>query len=426
MPWWTHLRDWMRGTPAEAPPAETATPAKKTPGPARWIAADANPFGVPVLDLASITGGFLSTSKDPAEAERSLSWGTRTGASLDGTRPALSRHPCALHYPAGLLEEGLLAVPAAMEDKWVLAWRNDQILAARSWTGAVVAVGACRRTDTGVEVTEVVLLETTLSLFGDPVQTFDWLVRTLALGEAHPLPVDEEGAGLLAAVPLSIFGPFGRAAACAARGWDPSPARRPLRTDSALVLAAATGDLERARDVLKRSVLLNAPSRFEGYTALHIASARGAHTMVSLLLESGALPDPPSDRGMTPLMVALVHGAPASLLDVLVSHGADPLACNIDGFDALHAIAETNRAELLPWVLSKGAALERRTGRMHTALQIAAALGHVEALQALLEAGADPAGPGDTARGIAIAENQPATVAALDAWAQRTGPDPAR
>jgi ankyrin repeat protein len=61
------------------------------------------------------------------------------------------------------------------------------------------------------------------------------------------------------------------------------------------------------------------------------------------------------------------------------------------------------------WLLSLGLDLEARTKNGHTPLHIAAALGHVEALEALLDAGADidaRAPSGETARDIAQAEGK--------------------
>jgi ankyrin repeat protein len=72
----------------------------------------------------------------------------------------------------------------------------------------------------------------------------------------------------------------------------------------------------------------------------------------------------------------------------------------------------------LVWGLTRALDLEARTRHGHTPLHIAAALGHISAPRALLDAGADRAAKdpeGTTARDIATAENKPASVEALDA-----------
>lgn len=89
---------------------------------------------------------------------------------------------------------------------------------------------------------------------------------------------------------------------------------------------------------------------------------------------------------------------------------------NPDGFTALHAAAEVNNAQAVPWLLSGGTPLEERTKHGHTALHIACALGHVEATRALLEVGADrnASSPGGTPREVALAEGKPQTAALFD------------
>jgi cytohesin len=133
----------------------------------------------------------------------------------------------------------------------------------------------------------------------------------------------------------------------------------------------------------------------------------------------GADPNVLGDRQASVLITALVHKSPVELLELLTSHGADPSVPNVDGFGALHAIAEVNYPEPLPWLLSKKLDIEQRTHKGHTPLHIASALGHVGTLKALLDAGADPfakSPEGATARYIALAEGKKESVSALDEW----------
>ena len=87
----------------------------------------------------------------------------------------------------------------------------------------------------------------------------------------------------------------------------------------------------------------------------------------------------------------------------------------VDGFGLLHAVAETNRAELIPWMLEHGLDLEARTRRGYTPLHIACGLGHEAAAERLLRAGADPhaEAEGRDALQIAVAEDRPALAALL-------------
>src|SRR5262249_35290210 len=139
--------------------------------------------------------------------------------------------------------------------------------------------------------------------------------------------------------------------------------------------------------------------------------------LTRLILELGADPNVLGDRNASVIITAVVHRAPLAILDLLIEHGASAVIPNADGFGLVHAIAETDHPEYLPWAVAHGLDLEARNKHGHTPLHIASALGHVAALRTLLRAGADrsvkdPAGR--TARDIALAEHKTASLAALD------------
>lgn len=119
-----------------------------------------------------------------------------------------------------------------------------------------------------------------------------------------------------------------------------------------------------------------------------------------------------------------MHAAPLEALEALISSGADPKVVNADEFGALHAAAECGNAAAIPWLLDLGLDLEARTGRGHTPLHIACALGRVEAATVLLEAGADAAAdsPNGDAREIALAEGKSEIVEMLDRRSRGWGP----
>ena len=412
---WDTVRGWFGDAPVAAAGADSG--AARLPA-ARWLAADNNRFGVPVLDLHAVLGDFISTSRDPEQAEMAVSWGARTGAGLNVELTPRIETACDLALPAAAdLPDGLCFVPATMEDKWVLAWRDGHLVAARSWTGEVQAVARATHTGETLRIEHLAIAAGPLAEYGDPVQVFEWLVRTHALGEVHPLPVFEETAAVLAAKPATVFGAFGRKAVAAAKVWRPGPPTRPLRTDGAVSLAVRQEDPDRLRTLAAEGHSLDSPGTFDGYTPLHIAAVKGALPLVEQLLALGATPDPASVTGATPLVAGIVHGAGTPVLDRLIAAGADPSVTNQDGFGILHAAAEVGRPELVPWALGHGAELEGRTGRVQTALHIAAGLGHVEVVQALLAAGADASAdsPWGTPHQVATAEGHTAVVAALPA-----------
>lgn len=409
MSWWKKLF----GAPADPDPSPAAGPR------AKWLPADdpGNPFGVPLLDLMMLQG-YLATSQNPDAATKSVSWGGSTGAELD-PGPVLDLPPvaCELRYPAALeLPDGLLYAPPSMDEKWVLGWRAGRLLAARSWTGAVEAVADGRRDGGALVLERLRVLEgSSLRMAGRLVDTFDWLIRSHALGQRIPFPVDDESATLLEQVPLSGFGPFGKVLFCAARSWSPPPPTRPLRADGDVIVAVRRDDPGALERAVRSGAAVDAPSTHAGYTALHIAARRADLHLLQRLLELGADPAVRADRGQHVLGLAVVGAAPRPVLDALVNTGLDPDTANDDGFTALHAAAEVNHADAIPWLVAAGASLEARTRHGHAPLHVACGLGHREVAEALLEAGADPSAtsPGGTPLEVAQAEGKPALVELL-------------
>jgi hypothetical protein len=407
---WKTIKGWF-GKKPEVPRA--------TPGPAQWIPEDKNPFGFPILDLVSITGDLISTSKSPLEAETSMSWSGRFVKDLPMDMTPVKSLSCCLRYPVDPdLQDGWLFCPSCMEEKWAIAHRAGKLLLMRSWSGNLSALADTRREGQDIVVERVQLADETFEIFGDPVQAIDWLLRSHALGEVLPLPVCEEGAQLLESVPLMVFGPYGRRAAYAATTWAPPVPERPMRATSDLLTAVRIEDSARVAALAKASCSLDARSPVLGYTALHVAVVKGNLALCRQLLDLGADPNVLGDREASVAGTAMVHKAPLELLKLLAARGADLRRANVDGFGLLHAMAEVDHPAPLAWLLEQGLALEARTHKGLTPLHIAAGLGHEQALKALLDAGADAqaaAPSGETARDFATKEGKAAAVAILDA-----------
>jgi hypothetical protein len=309
-----------------------------------------------------------------------------------------------------------------MEEKWVIGYREGRILMARSWTGELKAVADTRRQGPEIVVDRLHLADASFRMLGEAVPIFDWMLRSHALEQVLPLPVHEEGAALLESTPLAVFSLYGQVARCAATSWAPAPSKRVLRATSAIVTAVKGEEPAKIQRLAAAGHSLNSRACVGGFTALHVAAVKKSLPLVRQLLELGADPNVLADRNASVVIMALVHKAPIEMLELLVSRGADLGVPNQDGFGALHAAAEVDYVEPVPWLVSKGLDLEQRTHRGHTPLQIAAGLGHAAALNALLEAGADPSArsvDGATARDIAVTEGKNALVAALDAWTRR-------
>jgi len=105
--------------------------------------------------------------------------------------------PCQLRYAVDRdLPDGFLFAPTAMEQKWAIAYRDQAIYMIRSWTAEVKAVGRARRDGDELVVERIDLVDDALRMFGDPVETFDWMIRAHARDDRVPLPVSLEGAAM--------------------------------------------------------------------------------------------------------------------------------------------------------------------------------------------------------------------------------------
>jgi hypothetical protein len=279
-----------------------------------------------------------------------------------------------------------------MEQKWALFHQAGSIVAVRSWSGQIAAVARGDRHDDRLVLRELTTVSLGLGPFGDPVATFDWLVRTHALRQELPLPCTEEGLEMLANVPLMVFSAFGDVArlATAARVVAPAPAQ-PLRVWSATFQAARQDDAPRVRALLKGGADPDAPSPTDGYVALHVAMAHGQADVMRALLEGRANPNVTTDDGRCALGIGIVNAAPIALLEELAAAGADLQSVSADGFGLLHAAAEVDRADAIAWLVGRGLDTAIKTIAGFTPLHIACGLGHAQAAAALLSAGADPA-----------------------------------
>jgi hypothetical protein len=368
-----------------------------------------------VLDIGGVTQNMLSTTKDPANAARAISWGTATDDALPavkvGDDVAIAR--CSLSYPvAPKLPDGLLFAPSAMEEKWALFHRGGSVIAVRSWTAQVGAVARGAVAGDRLVIDQLTTVPGSLGPFGDPVAVFDWLVRSHALGQQLPLPVAEDEIDDVAMAPLALFSAFGRMAIWAATSWAPPAPERPLRVHGAVLQAVRRADLAEVQALLARGADPDVPSPIEGYTALHVAMVKADAVAVRALLGAGASARARTDRGMDPIGIGIVHGAPPALLEELVAAGGDLGGVNVDDFGLVHAAAETNRPEIVDWLVAHRLGLETRTKRGFTPLHIACGLGHADAARALVAAGADTAAPSPsgTPREIAEAGNHAAIV----------------
>ncbi len=201
---------------------------------------------------------------------------------------------------------------------------------------------------------------------------------------------------------------------------------------TALHWAAFKGDVEMAQMLLKAGASLKATTRLGNYTPLLVAARNGHAAVIQELIKAGADPNAATTHGTTPLMLAAAAGS-VDAINALLTHGVDINATEIKGQTALMFASVNGRVEAIRALAGHGADLKMMTksvdltipppeppppepGRIvvdpnasqlgraggnfeHnllvaatgglSALHMAARQGHVEAVKALLDAGAD-------------------------------------
>jgi hypothetical protein len=138
----------------------------------------------------------------------------------------------------------------------------------------------------------------------------------------------------------------------------------------------------------------------DGNTILMIAARLGHQDVVSLLISRKAAVARRSPHGDTALMMACLKGHLA-IAKLLVANGAQ---ISQSGWAPLHYAAFEGRAEVIRYLLEKGADKDALAPNGFTALMLAARGGHIDTARLLLYEDADLTvrGPkGETALGIA-------------------------
>lgn len=189
-----------------------------------WIPPTANPWHVPIMDIAPFTQTHISTSLDPDCAENALSYTHDDGSRFFDALPQADREiPCSLlyHY-TGHPADGPLYVPDAMEHKWAIFLLGHEIVCVRSWLAEVRVRASVTFSDGLMEVTS--LRGACLHADEDPawtVRCFDYLVRSYLLGIILPAPLPDDVGDEPGDCATWAFGVFGRRVILVAR--EPLP-----------------------------------------------------------------------------------------------------------------------------------------------------------------------------------------------------------
>ena len=156
-----------------------------------------------------------------------------------------------------------------------------------------------------------------------------------------------------------------------------------------LVRAAANGEIDEVRALLKKGENVNGdPEEDEGTTPLAAAVENGHTEIVRLLLLKGAEVDRTDSDKRTPLLM-LDEDASADLVKLLLSYGAEISRKDEDGNTALILAAENADADVVEALLKGGPDVNAANEEGQTALMNAASTDDLEMVRLLLNAGAD-------------------------------------
>jgi len=216
------------------------------------------------------------------------------------------------------------------------------------------------------------------------------------------------------------------------RGADVNAAQGDGMT--ALHWAVMNDDLELVKALIHSGSHVSAATRLDAYTPILIAARNGNAAVLELLLNAGADAKAPTTNGASPLMLAAASGS-ADAAKMLLDHGADVNARERDrGETTLMFAAAANRASVIKILMQHSADStiatkvvdvmklpptgqtinvdRQQTNRELvgmegglTALMFAARQGAIEAVQALIDAGAqvNQVSPGDGTSPLLIA-----------------------
>ncbi|MYK87127.1 MAG: hypothetical protein F4018_01555 [Acidobacteria bacterium] len=155
-----------------------------------------------------------------------------------------------------------------------------------------------------------------------------------------------------------------------------------------IVAAAEAGDAGAVRDLLAAGADVDAAS-VDGATALHWAVHRDLPELVQLLVDAGADASVSNRYGVQPLALAATNGS-AVVLERLLDAGADPNAPMPGGETALMTAARAGPPDAVRVLLRAGADPNARDDvGGQTAVMWAAARNNAPAVHALAELGAD-------------------------------------
>ena len=161
--------------------------------------------------------------------------------------------------------------------------------------------------------------------------------------------------------------------------------------DSPVADAAQRGDVEAVRSLLRDGADVNAAQN-DGMSALHWAAQNDDDAVIEVLLYAGANTAATTRLGGYTALHLAGRAGNAEALDALLSGGVDADAVTTTGVTALHFAAAAGRTDAIETLIRHGASIDVGTvTEEQTPLMWATASNRLDAMRALLGAGADPA-----------------------------------
>jgi ankyrin repeat protein len=159
--------------------------------------------------------------------------------------------------------------------------------------------------------------------------------------------------------------------------------------DSAITKAVKAGDLGGVRKLIETRADVNDRSG-DGSTPLLWAAHRSDIEIARALLAAGAKPDLANNYGITPLLDASRTGD-VDMMELLLNAGADPKRTHPEGETPLMAASRSGNVAAVRLLLGRSADVNAADSfQKETALMWASAQGHLDVVDALLKAGANP------------------------------------
>jgi uncharacterized protein len=156
-----------------------------------------------------------------------------------------------------------------------------------------------------------------------------------------------------------------------------------------LTAAARAGDVEAVKKQLAAGANVNTPEA-DGTSALLWATYQSSPDLVQLLIKAGADVNAANSFGVTPLLQSARYGD-AATMNLLLKAGADIKKAEREGETPLMAAARAGGVAAVKLLIEHGADVNARESLQdETALMWATADGHLDVVDTLLKAGANP------------------------------------